>query len=187
MGRRAVLVIGANGSGKSSVMREIVGPNYEMRRHPIWYYSVNEGRSIVAPGKYDVPCGGCDGVKSIYSAMNIVDRLSRLYPDYDLFFEGVRLTTVFQNMVRLLLELKYAHGREVEVHYLYTSPYVSVSRVLERNGGKEIVQDAIIGAVKTALRNFRHHRRLGLYTCVAHDATTLTPQQIAEEILHGQL
>ena len=176
--------MGANGSGKSSVMRTIVG-NAPFYRNDIWYHTVSEERRLVAVGKYDNACGGCDGIKQVQNVYILADRLSREYPDYDLYFEGIRMNSIFHNVVKLLLELKYVHGREPEVHLLYTNPRVSVERVLGRNGGKEIVQDAIVGAVKTALRNFRHHRELGLYRCFAHDSTLLTPEQIAEEILNG--
>lgn len=182
---RAVLIMGTNGSGKSSVMREILGTDYETRENIVSKYVVNESTHRIAVGKYSNDCGGCDTVRTVFRVYNQVDYLCRTYPEYDVFFEGVLLSGVFNSVANLLMELSLHHGRNVSVNLLWTDPYTCVSRVLQRNGGKQVNQSNIVDKCRAAQSTFRKHRDLQLYECRAFDTTRMTPQEIARSILIG--
>lgn len=180
---KMVLITGSNGAGKSSVMRSIIGDDYEIREHPFGDYTVSKTRKIIALGKYDNPCGGCDGIKTTFLVYNLADKLSREFPDYDIYLEGMMISRIFGNVAKFFMEMLFEHHRRVLVFLLYTDPYTSVSRVLSRNGGKFINQAGIADRVEGAKITFRKHRNLGLYECKAFDAITRKPDEIASEIL----
>lgn len=180
---RLSLIIGANGSGKSTVMREIIGEEFEVLEHPFGKYTVSHSRKIIALGKYDNACGGCDGIKTTFLVYNLADTLSKQYPDYDIYLEGILISGIFGNVAKFLMEMVFGHYRRVTVFLLYTNPYTSVSRVLQRNGGKNINQDGIIDRVEGAKTAFLKHRELGLYHCHAFDSVNVDPKTIAGQIV----
>lgn len=180
---KLILIIGANGSGKSTVMRNIIGDEFEVKEHPFGKYTISISRKLIALGKYDNACGGCDGIKTTFLVYNLADQLSRDFPDYDIYLEGILISGIFGNVAKFLMEMLFEHKRKVGVFLLYTNPYTSVSRVLYRNGGKKINQAGIVDRVEGAQTAFRKHRNLGLYECRAFDAVTRKPEEIASEIL----
>ncbi len=182
MAGNLVLIIGANGSGKSTVMRELLGSGAEVRRHPLGRYTASESRKLIALGKYDNACGGCDGIRTTFLVYNLADRLSGQFPDYDICLEGVLLSGIFTNVAKMLMELQFGHRRNVHVFLLYTNPLTSVTRVLARNGGRPVNQRGIAERVESAISTFRKHRELGLYECRAFDAVNGKPSEIASAI-----
>lgn len=179
---KLTLIIGANGSGKSTVMRGIIGPEFEVLDHPFGKYTVSRERKVIALGKYDNACGGCDGIKSTFLVYNLADHLSKEYPDYDIYLEGILISGIYGNVAKFLMEMEFAHKRDVKVCLLYTNAFTSVSRVLFRNGGKKISQAGIVDRVEGAQVAFRKHRELGLYDCHAFDSVNVDAKEISEQI-----
>lgn len=181
---KLVLIIGANGSGKSTVMRNIIGEESETFVHPLGgKYTVSKNRKLITLGKYDNQCGGCDGIKTTFLVYNMVDALTKEYPDYDIYFEGILISGIFANVAKLLMEMLFERKREVHVCLLYTNSLTSVTRVLKRNGGKNINQDGIVDRVEGSQTAFRKHRELGLYDCRAFDSINVPASDIASQIL----
>lgn len=179
---KLTLVIGANGSGKSTVMRNIIGPEFEVLEHPFGKYTISKNRNVIALGKYDNACGGCDGIKSTFLVYNLADHLSKEYPNFDIYLEGILISGIYGNVAKFLMEMKFAHKRNVKVCLLYTNAFTSVSRVLKRNGGKKINQAGIVDRVEGSQVAFRKHRELGLYDCHAFDSVNIDAKIIAEKI-----
>lgn len=180
---KLTLIIGANGSGKSTVMRNIIGQDFEVLEHPFGKYTISNSRKTVALGKYDNACGGCDGIKSTFLVYNLADHLSKKYPEHDVYLEGILLSGIYGNVSKFLMEMEFAHKRDVKVCLLYTNGFTSVSRVLERNGGKKINQAGIVDRVEGSQTAFRKHRELGLYDCHAYDAVNVDVSAIAKQIM----
>lgn len=179
---KLTLIIGANGSGKSTVMRNIIGSEFEIVSHPFGKYTISKDRKIISLGKYDNACGGCDGIKTTFLVYNLADQLSREFPEYDIYMEGILISGIFSNVAKFLMEMKFAHNRNVKVCWLYTNAFTSVSRVLFRNGGKKVNQTGIVDRVERLKVVFQKHRELGIYDCFAYDTINVDADQIAIQI-----
>ena len=179
---KLVLIIGANGSGKSTVMRNIIGEDFEVKEYSFGKYTVSHSKKLIALGKYDNACGGCDGIKTTFLVYNLADKLSREFPEYDIYLEGILISGIFGNVAKFLMEMKFAHNRDVKVCLLYSNAFTSVSRVLARNGGKKINQAGIVDRVEGANIAYKKHRNLGLYDCHAYDTINIDAYEIAKQI-----
>lgn len=92
----AINVRGTSGAGKSHLVRQLMQlyastePMYtEGRKKPYWYHlaATNGGRSLVVPGHYDTPCGGCDTIKTGGEVWSLVKMA--LSMDRNCLFEGI--------------------------------------------------------------------------------------------------
>lgn len=89
-----VQIRGTSGAGKSYIVRDIMARFSdkeevfrEGRKQPIKYILYNGIRSLVVPGHYNRPCGGCDTIKTNEETFGIVMDAAR--DDQNVLFEGI--------------------------------------------------------------------------------------------------
>ncbi len=88
---------GTSGSGKSTVVRRVMGQYGSIkpvsksgRKQPVGYVcSLGQRRPLWVPGHYEIPCGGCDTLKSVQEVYDGVQ--SGLDQCYDVLFEGLMI------------------------------------------------------------------------------------------------
>jgi hypothetical protein len=94
---------GTNGAGKSHLVRTILDEakrnSHEWfewcengREHPVMTeVRFQSGGGLVVPGHYDVPCGGCDTLKTVDEAYDWV-KLGAHSGRYNVLYEGILVT-----------------------------------------------------------------------------------------------
>jgi predicted kinase len=129
---------GTSGSGKSTVVRRVMG-HYGSRtpipktgrKQPVGYVCFSgQRRPLWIPGHYEIPCGGCDTLKSVQEVYDEVQ--AGLDQGYDVLFEGlmiqeakastfisfakqnnilvIALTTPIEDCLRAIRERRQARG-----------------------------------------------------------------------------
>jgi len=115
---------GTNGAGKSTLVREL-GLVGSLKHDGVWITD-GQGFKFKVIGKYDTPCGGCDGVKT----MDLVTREAYHYHSlgYPTIIEGAIIGTIFQRFDRLAERV----DNEYVVIHLTTPVETCIQQVLSR-------------------------------------------------------
>lgn len=124
-----IQVRGTSGSGKTTVMREIMesmgqwNTGYmEGRRNPLWYSSVSEWPKTHIVGSYASNCGGCD---TIHGYALLIKTVEELYKLGNVLMEGLLLSEDVKQTLTLL-------PRKLKIVYLSTEVDECINRVKKR-------------------------------------------------------
>ena len=185
-------IIGSNGAGKSTLARNILGADIthaEIKGLGYCAKSLNNAQSrtrpeIVALGRYTSACGGVDTIKPLSNAYRLGERVADLFPDSNMFMEGVIMSGLFSTPLKFLLNMKYQHGFDVEICFLYASARESLNRVFGRNGGTAIKQGGVLDKLKETMQNYKKFLELGEFRCIAIDTTKINSDQVFAEFRH---
>lgn len=201
MSKRSVtIIIGAHGSGKSTLVRNIIGPNTEIKSAMYSKYTVSEipcngieridnniiyntarTRRVAAVGTYLTNCGGCDSVRRLAFSFQTMEHIIENEPETNVVMEGIILSNVFNTPLKNVLRAKYDHGMDVEICLLYVSQQKSYERVKRRNNGKDVKLNLIRDKQRGALRVYKHWISTNEFRCKAIDTTGLNGQQVFEQ------
>lgn len=152
---------GANGSGKSTVVREIMGETREVTLHSYEYTTalgLSSQKQVVgnvdghwwcSVGPYRTDCGGCDGIRTQDLICEAVRSAARKYRV--VFFEGVIVSTIFKRYLDLDRELS-GQGHRFIWAYLDTPLDVCLERIQLRNKGKAINEKLVADKIKSITR-----------------------------------
>jgi len=96
---------GTGGAGKSTIVREVMRryqtktPEFITgRRRPIGYLCEGHGRLYV-PGQYETPTGGCDTIRSLGEAFDVIERA--IAKGYDVLFEGIIVQDAIDRIIAI--------------------------------------------------------------------------------------
>lgn len=160
MKKRIINIRGANGSGKTTVLRNLA-QNYELDcevilvgvadHKPIPVTFCNSSK-IAIVGDYskesnNCTTSGCDRIKTQSAAKEVLDCLLRAPSVEVVLFEGIIVSTIYEPW-KLWAE---KHGGMTWA-FLDTPLDVCLERIQKRNGGKEIKEDLVAGKVNTITR-----------------------------------
>jgi hypothetical protein len=109
-----VNMMGTNGAGKSTLVRNIL--EEAKRANPDWYEWYQDGRErpvatevrykngggLFVPGHYNVPCGGCDTLRTVNQAYDLVKRGAA--KGYNVLFEGIMVMDDIERTIALSRE-----------------------------------------------------------------------------------
>lgn len=133
---------GTNGSGKTTIVRGLLGENYETvfielytpkydRTFKIPLNVSAEG--IVAVGKYTaIGCGGCDTIKTQDLIRASVDEALKIGPTV---FEGILVSHIYEKWKL------FGEPRNMTYGFIRVPLDECLRRVQIRNGGKELKND----------------------------------------------
>ncbi len=188
MDNRRVLsyVIGSNGAGKSTLARNVLGGNIIPNKHRYGYFTLSEDyntyprtrEKIVAIGRYTSACGGVDTVKPLSNAYRLGVVAATMYPDSNIFMESLIMSHLFSSPMKFMLGMKYEHGFEVEICFLFASLRESLRRVFGRNGGTPIKPDCVKSKLNSTVTNYKKLMSVGEFRGIAIDTTSLTPEEV---------
>ena len=188
MDRRRVLsyVIGSNGAGKSTLARNVLGHNVVPIKLEYGYLSVSEDNNtyartrgqIAAVGRYTSACGGVDTVKPLSNAYLLGQEAAAKFPNANIFMESLLMSELFSSPLKFLLEMKYKHGFDIEVCFLFASMRESMRRVFGRNGGTPIKPKCVSDKLNATTRNYKRIMELGEFRGVAIDTTSITSDEV---------
>lgn len=185
------VVIGSNGAGKSSLARAVLDGETKNVKGELGFYTISDNiynnkyniykkKPVVAIGKYTNVCGGVDTVRPLSNAYKIGCDIPSKLPEYNVFMESLLISELFKTPVSFFMEMKYRHGYNVEICFLYASETESLRRVFERNGGKQIKASKVCEKLRRTINNFKRIKALGEFKCLAIDTTKLTKEQVFE-------
>lgn len=173
------VVFGANGSGKSSLARSVMGPDILENKSILGTYSVCENiiharegavrKPLVAIGKYSNECGGVDTVRPLQNAYRMGFEAVERFAGMNIFMESFLLAGLFSTPLKFYLAMKYEFGFDVEICLLYVSKQEALRRVFLRNGGAPIKPENICSKVESSVRVFEKIKALGEFRCFAID------------------
>ncbi len=177
------VITGANGSGKSTLARNIIGTGGTV------YNDISYGKytgsiysnNLIALGKYENDCGGCDGIKSTPAMYNLAVSIARKRPKINIIMEGILISALLNGPLKFYLEMKHQHGYRVEIVHLYTPLKDSLERVSARNGGKPFNHDAVRGKVVSSRRVFNRLAQTGEFHCKVIDTHGKAPSEVFDE------
>ena len=179
-------VIGSNGAGKSTLARNVLGGNIIPDKHRYGYLTLSEDyniyprtrEKIVAIGHYTSACGGVDTVKPLSNAYRLGMEAAEQFPGSNIFMESLLMSSLFSCPVKFMLEMKYKHGFEVEICFLFASLRESLRRVFLRNNGTPINPNCVKTKLKSAVGTYKKIMALGEFRGIAIDTTSLTPEEV---------
>ena len=124
-----VFVCGTNGSGKTSVVKHLLGDNYEVEKHD--GYKITRGNGYIAFGPYfpDKNMGGGDCNNFGGSTTENLKRFIVDFKDEDCLIEGLLLP----NMVNIR-RFRAVQGAAVVPIFLHTDLETLLDRLEVRNG-----------------------------------------------------
>lgn len=192
--KRFISVFGANGSGKTSLVKRILMSDFVEdvdgdflfdefeffeKKSKFGSYSVSKGGKVVAAGGYSVKCGGADTIKASSDYYRIIDFLSDKYPDSTICVEGV-IERSFDDLSNCYKKLE-EKGFEVYLIKLDVSLDTAVNRVCGRNGKMpkvNLIQDKI----KNIGRLFQKFQDCGKFNCFIIDTNDKSIDEIFSEV-----
>lgn len=182
------VVLGANGSGKSSLARSVMGPDILENKSILGTYSVCENiiharegverKPLVAIGKYSNECGGVDTVKLLQNAYRMGFEAVERFAGMNIFMESLLLSTLFSAPLKFYIGMKYDMGFDVEICLLYVSEKEALRRVFSRNGGVAIKPDCVCRKVERSVRVFEKLKNLAEFRCFAIDTVGKSKDQV---------
>lgn len=127
-----VFVCGTNGSGKTSVVKYLLGNDYEVEVHD--GYKITKGNGYVAFGPYypDKKMGGADCNNMGGSTTDNLKRFIVDFKEEDCLIEGLLLP----NMINIR-RFREVQGRQVVPIFLHTDLETLLHRLEVRNGVKK--------------------------------------------------
>lgn len=126
---KVIQIGGTHGSGKSTLMRRLLGANHNSFKSPAEGFKYTlpnvEHPTFAVAGHYKSACGGCDGISTVDELCDTIHWLSQQFPV--VMYEGA-LLYVKRNLPRL--ELVY--GIRPDIYLLNLSADECIDSVLER-------------------------------------------------------
>lgn len=158
---KIVQIRGSNGSGKTTILKQACDIcNLKQIKiainETLTTICVDENKKIVVLGKYDVGCGGVDRFKDY---QHIIDTLiyvvCKIQPQL-ILFEGV----IASQSLKFCCKIKDIFKRyncEYYVINLNTDINVSLKRIYQRNGGKQIKEEQVL---QKQIQILKSHRKM---------------------------
>lgn len=135
-----VNVRGTGGSGKSTVVKRIMELYSDKtpvlvdgRKQPYYYYLTDDDtrRSLVVPGHYEIPTGGCDTIKTVDEVYAILDKA--VESKRDAIFEGI----IAQDDVTRAVNFANRIGRENFLVIVLSTPLdACIAAINDRRAAK---------------------------------------------------
>ena len=126
---------GTNGSGKSTIVREVMGhlqmhPFFiEKRRRPIGYYSTEPKVWVV--GHYETDCGGCDTITSLD---NVYDEIHHaVAKGFNVLYEGIMASGEYRRCAEL-----HKTGHDIRVIALDVPIETCLESIQLRRAGRTV-------------------------------------------------
>jgi len=185
-GPRLINVRGCNGSGKTHLLRSLVGrvpphvEQYAVKDHkpiPVTYVELDLGEGLLAiVGDYSKPgCAGLDRVRTQAAAKEVIEVAAIVKDVRAVLFEGVLVATIFDPWLqwsRKMGGMTWA--------FLDTPIDVCLARIQARNGGTPIKEEQVRAKHRT-IANVRRKAQL------AGERVLDLPWELAEECLLGDI
>lgn len=154
---KIIQVRGNNGTGKTTVVRGFV------KKHDYAIITIEvSGREIechkiqdtIVIGRYDKnECGGCDAsIKTGDELKNVIAKIARTLKPKVIVFEGVMYGKTFSYSYEIF---KFCKAIKAEYLGICLVPDfdTTLSRIYERNGGKEVNIEGLYGGWKSAIKS----------------------------------
>lgn len=175
--RLLINIRGCNGAGKSSIPMSLMDdPDMFIVSKPVGdkmkkLFTVFPSYNIVALGTYFNKTGGCDGLNSTELVKKALRYALRKYPDFDILFEGVIISTVYSTWRDFFFAVtKHTKNTEVLILNLVPPLDTCLERIQQRTG-KPIKEELVASKWDGVLRNHSKFQNDGLRSTLIDNST----------------
>lgn len=178
MVKTITVIYGCHGSGKTTLVRNILGDGYLEKKLKHGFVSFTKDKKIVALGQYHCKTGGTDCIKGMDATFMLLSEAIDEFKEAEhIIMEGIFLSSVIGKPMKLFSAIQYGKGIKIEMFLLKTSAEVSLRRVYARNGNVPNINN-IVGKVKRAVAVFQKMAETGEFDCFVINTDHLTAQDV---------
>lgn len=109
---RIVQIKGSNGAGKTTIVKQLIRYSFDVEEllddndKVVATVMIDLGWAAIGRYPEDSKMGGCDTMKSIQDIKFAIEMTRATYPDFNIVFEGMMISTIKSTFYNYLLEME---------------------------------------------------------------------------------